>query len=53
MMLAGGSGKEAVGDLVGRMIASKIPNEYGKEVAQKMAETAVNTIPFEFSSCKN
>jgi hypothetical protein len=51
-MLAGGSGKSAVGDLLSRTLTSRIPSGLGKELISKGIGDLVDAIPFEFSSCK-
>lgn len=51
-MLAGGSGKAAVGDLLSRTLTSRIPAGFGKELISKGIGDLVDAIPFEFSSCK-
>lgn len=51
-MLAGGSGKAAVGDLLSRSLTSRIPADLGKELISKGIGDLVDAIPFEFSSCR-
>jgi RHS repeat-associated protein len=52
LMVLGGSGKAAVADLAGRMVSSKIPAGFGKDVVGNAVQSAVNALPLEFSSCK-
>jgi hypothetical protein len=51
-MLFAGSGKEAVADLAGRMVSSKIPGGFGKDIVGNAVQSAVNALPFEFRTCK-
>jgi RHS repeat-associated protein len=51
-MLFGGSGKAAVADLAGRMVSSKVPAGFGKDVVGNAVQEAVNALPFELRQCK-
>ena len=52
LMTLGGSGKVAVADLTGRVVSSKIPNGFGRDLVGNLVQSAVNALPFEFRTCK-
>lgn len=51
-MAFGGSGKEAVADLAGRVVSSKVPTGLGSDLVGNAIQRIVSVLPFEFRTCK-
>lgn len=52
LMAAGGTGNAAVSDLVSRVVSSRIPEGFVREMVGNLVGRVVDALPFEFRKCK-